>query len=162
VRYLRAETQYVFFFLLSLFVLLTDQATKYLILNNLRLHEEIPVTSFFNIVYARNTGSAFGMFKELGNPFFIAVALLAIIVVIILLIKDEHNRGGFSLILGGAAGNLADRISHGYVIDFLDIHLGRHHWPAFNVADSALTAGVFLLLLRVVVPLKRSPRRPQD
>jgi signal peptidase II len=143
-------------------LLILDQATKYLILDNFRLHEEIPVTSFFNIVHARNTGSAFGMFKELGNPFFIAVALLAIVVVIVLIIKDENNKWGFSLILGGASGNLADRINHGFVIDFLDIHLSRHHWPAFNIADSALTAGVFFLLFRVVFPPEKNSKQPQS
>ncbi|MGC2062066.1 MAG: signal peptidase II [Thermodesulfovibrionales bacterium] len=135
------------FLLLSIFICVADQVTKLMIQGSLHLLEVWQVTTFFNIVYYRNTGSAFGMFKHLGNTFFIIVSCMAIIVVAILMLRDEENRLGLSFILGGAAGNLTDRILHSYVIDFLEVHAGKHYWPAFNIADSALTIGMGLLLI---------------
>jgi signal peptidase II len=142
------------FFLLSLVIVVADQVTKLAIQGGLHLLEVRPVTAFFNIVYYRNTGSAFGMFKHLGNTFFIIVSCLAIIVVVILLLRDKENRLGLAFILGGATGNLADRIAHSYVIDFLEVHAGKHYWPAFNIADSALTIGMGLLLISAWVHRK--------
>ncbi|BCB95784.1 lipoprotein signal peptidase [Dissulfurispira thermophila] len=137
-------------FIIALFVFILDQFTKYLVKSYVSPHEIIRVLSFFNIVYVENIGSAFGMFKSLGNIFFIIVAILAVVFVSIFIIKDEGNRLGFSLILGGAIGNLTDRIVHGYVIDFLDFYVGRLHWPAFNIADSALTVGIFILMINLL------------
>ncbi len=135
---------------ISAAVLVLDQVTKYIIQSKMSLFEVIPVLPFFNIVYVDNTGSAFGMFKSLGNTFFIAVASLAMIVIIVLIIKYGEDRLPLALVLGGAAGNLMDRVTHGYVVDFLDFFVGRHHWPAFNVADSALTAGIAFLFIRTL------------
>ncbi len=135
-------------FLIALAVFLLDQLTKYLIKTYMGPFDVIRIFPFFHIVYVENIGSAFGMFKSLGNVFFIAIALLAMLFVSILVVKDKDNRIVFSLILGGAAGNLADRLIHGYVIDFLDFSAGKHHWPSFNVADSALTVGILLLLYK--------------
>ncbi|MBI3592939.1 MAG: signal peptidase II [Nitrospirae bacterium] len=126
----------VFFFLIALSVFILDQITKYLIKAYVGPLDVIRITPFFNIVYAENVGSAFGMFKSLGNTFFVIVALLAMAVVSILIIRDKDNRLIFSLILGGAAGNLMDRIIYGYVIDFLDVYIGGLHWPAFNIVCS--------------------------
>lgn len=144
------KEKYPIFFVISVAVFVFDQVTKYLIRSHLSLFQAIPVLPFFSIVYIDNTGSAFGMFKGLGNAFFIGIAATAIIVVAALMIKDRNNRLGLSLILGGTAGNLTDRVIHGYVIDFLDFYAGKHHWPAFNVADSALTVGITLLLIKTV------------
>lgn len=138
------------FFAISLTVFVLDQFTKYIIKSYVGPFEVIRVLSFFNIVYAENIGSAFGMFKSLGNTFFIIVAASAVIFVAIIIIKEADNRLGFSLILGGALGNLTDRIVRGYVIDFLDVYAGRYHWPAFNVADSALTVGITLMCIKVI------------
>src|SRR5208337_2725115 len=142
------------FFLISLFIFILDQLTKYFIKTHVGPFEVVRVTSFFNIVYVLNTGSAFGMFKSMGNLFFIIVALSAMVLLSFLIIKDSHNRFPFALILGGAAGNLTDRILLGHVIDFLDFYAGSHHWPAFNVADSALTVGISLLLIKTVFEKK--------
>jgi signal peptidase II len=142
------QRRYVPFFFLAFIVFLLDQATKLLIMKNLTLYEVIRVIPFFNIVYYRNIGSAFGLFKSLGNPFFIAVSAAAIIGISVLIVKDAEDRLGFSLILAGAAGNLADRIIHGYVVDFLEVYAGNFFWPAFNVADSALTIGIAALIVR--------------
>lgn len=143
-------------FLIALVIFILDQFTKYLIKSYVGPYEIIRVLPFFNIVYVENIGSAFGMFKSLGNFFFIAIAVLAVIFVTALIIKDRDNRLAFSLILGGATGNLSDRIIHGYVIDFLDVYVGRRHWPAFNVADSALTIGIFLIALGLFFEYKKT------
>jgi signal peptidase II len=139
---------YALFFLLSLVIFAVDQATKYLVVSRFSLFEAVNILPFFSVVYVRNTGSAFGMFKSLGNAFFIAAAAIAIAVVAVLIVRNREGRFGLSLILGGAAGNMADRLIRGYVVDFLDFYAGGRHWPAFNVADSALTVGIGLLLLQ--------------
>lgn len=143
-------------FVIALIIFILDQFTKYLIKSHVSPYEIIRVLPFFNIVYVENIGSAFGMFKSLGNAFFIVIAALAMVFVTVLIIKDRDNRLSFSLILGGAAGNLADRIIRGYVIDFLDVYAGRFHWPAFNVADSALTIGIFMFALKLFFEHKKS------
>ena len=147
-------SKYAFIIALSVFVL--DQITKLSIKNSIPLHGSIEVLSFLDIVYFENIGSAFGMFKNLGNAFFIAAAVVACIAVSFLIIKDHQNAIGYSLVLGGAIGNLSDRIMHGAVIDFLYFHIGKHYWPAFNVADSALTIGVTLLIISVFFPPRTS------
>jgi len=146
------KTRTTGYFVLALVVFVLDQGTKYLIMKNLNLHQVINTLPCFNVVYYRNVGSAFGMFKGLGNPFFILVSIAAIAVVSVMIFKDGDNTLGFSLILGGAAGNLADRIAHGYVVDFLELYVGNFYWPAFNVADSALTIGIVLLMIKSVWP----------
>ena len=146
------KTRIYVYFGVALLVFVLDQATKYIITNNLKLYQVIKALPSFNIVYYRNIGSAFGMFKSLGNPFFILVSTAAMVAVCIMIVKDGDKRIGRSLILGGAAGNLADRLLHGYVIDFLEVYAGNFYWPAFNVADSALTVGILLLMFKTVWP----------
>lgn len=133
-------------------VFVLDQITKHLIKTNVTPFDVIRVLPFFNIVYAENVGSAFGMFKSLGNAFFVSIASLAAVVITVMIWRDKENRLELSLILGGAAGNLADRIIYGYVIDFLDVHVAGHHWPAFNVADSALSVGTTLMIVKMLLP----------
>jgi signal peptidase II len=144
------QRRYIPFFILALIVFLLDQATKFLVMKDMTLYQVVKVLPSFNIVYYRNIGSAFGLFKALGNPFFISISLAAIVAVAILIVKDSEGRFGFSLILAGAAGNLADRIIHGYVVDFLEVYAGKFYWPAFNVADTALTIGIGFLIFRTV------------
>lgn len=140
----------------ALAVLALDQITKFLIRKVLMLGQRIPVIPhLFDLTYLLNPGAAFGIFAgsspSFRNPFFIAVSLLAIL----LIVYYHHWHGeertlpvyGLGLILGGASGNLLDRLRFGMVIDFLDLHIGRYHWPAFNVADAAITIGVGLMLL---------------
>lgn len=140
------------YFVLAFVVFLLDQGTKYIITKDLHLYQVIKALPFFNLVHYRNVGSAFGMFKGMGNLFFILVSTAAIAAVSIMIVKDNDNGLGFSLVLGGAAGNLADRIAHGYVVDFLEFYLGNFYWPAFNVADSALTAGIVFLIITSIWP----------
>jgi signal peptidase II len=137
-------------YLIALAVLVLDQVTKQLIVSSLGPFDSISVLPFFNIVYAENPGSAFGMFKSLGSTFFITVSLVASGALAFLIWKEEAYRLPYALLLGGAAGNLIDRVRLGYVIDFLDCHVGGLHWPAFNVADSALTIGIGILILALL------------
>ena len=134
-------------FLIVLSVIVLDQITKYLVISFMNPFDSIEVFPLLHIVSVRNTGAAFGMFKGLGSSFFIGISVIAIIFVIWLLIKRAYNYLGLSLVLGGAIGNLMDRILYGNVVDFIDFSVGRFHWPAFNVADSALTIGIIVIFL---------------
>jgi len=129
------------------FILLLDFVTKQFIRTHLGLHQIIPVTPFLNIVHVQNTGAAFGMFASLGRAFFILVAVAASIGILSYMTRKSHHRNILAMILGGALGNLGDRVFLGHVTDFVDLHARGYHWPAFNVADSALTVSIVLLLL---------------
>ncbi len=142
------------YFLLSFLIVLTDQVTKFLARVYIDAFETIKIFPFLQLVSVRNEGAAFGMFRGLGNSAFIAVSALAIIVVFLLLLKGKEDGWALSLILGGAAGNLIDRIVFKKVTDFVDVFAGRFHWPAFNVADSALTIGLIVLLLNTFLKQK--------
>lgn len=132
---------------LFLFTLLSDQLSKLFVVNNLHLGESINVFSFFNIVRVQNRGVTFGLLSGTLQP----VVLIALSLVVVWFLmdyaqKNKNYRLPISLIIGGAVGNIIDRIVYKSVIDFLDFHLGSYHWPAFNIADSAIVIGVFVLL----------------
>ncbi|HKZ56572.1 MAG: signal peptidase II [Nitrospirota bacterium] len=139
--------RFKYVFLISLIIIVLDQITKHLVLKYMNPFESIEIFPFLHIVSVRNTGGAFGMFKSVGSTLFIAVSVMAIIFVIWLLIRTKEGYFGLSLILGGAIGNITDRLRYGWVVDFIDFSIGKFHWPAFNVADSALTIGVIVVLL---------------
>ena len=124
-----------------------DQATKYLANNFISPSMPVDILPFLNLVNVRNTGTAFGMFRSLGNNTFIIISIIAIAFIFFLLIKGKEDPLGLSLILGGAIGNLIDRLFYGSVIDFIDVFVGRFHWPAFNIADSSLTIGIIIIFL---------------
>lgn len=133
-------------------VILLDQVSKWAIVQYIKLYETIPVIPhFFNLVHTRNRGMAFGIMNRPDFSFGFYLLAGASIGAIVLLVfwflsLDEQDKGlekGIALILGGAIGNLIDRIRLGAVIDFLDLYLGSYHWPAFNVSDSAITIGAF-------------------
>jgi len=146
-----------------------DQWSKQLVRENLALHEAREVIpGFFNLVHIENTGVAFGLFAGLAAPlrhvFFLAVALAA---VVILFFAFRHfvTQGrvfahALGLIGGGAVGNLVDRVRLGAVTDFLDLYVKGFHWPAFNLADSAITVGVALFLVGGLVGKEHRPPRP--
>lgn len=137
---------------LALGILIIDLATKYWVESRLTLGEHIPLTGFFNLVLAYNKGAAFSFLSnESGwqRWFFSTIAAGASLLIIWLLRKHTTNTlfcVALSLILGGALGNLYDRITLGHVVDFLDFYINNHHWPAFNVADSAISIGAVLLV----------------
>ena len=134
-------------------LILVDQLTKLAVLARFQLGESLPLTSFFNLVLVYNPGAAFSFLADAGGwqKWFFVVLALAISgwIVHMLLAHPEQKRQNFalSLILGGAIGNVIDRVMYGAVVDFLDFHVAGWHWPAFNVADSAITMGAVLLVL---------------
>ena len=128
--------------------LVLDLVSKYYADTLIEPYEPVEVTPFFNLVNVENTGAAFSMLSSMGNTFFITIAILAIAFIIYLLMKTKESPLALALILGGAIGNLTDRLYYGHVRDFLDFHAWGWHWPAFNVADSALTVGLALLLIQ--------------
>lgn len=133
-------------------VLAVDQITKAWMLAAFHLHESRPVTSFFNLVLVMNPGASFSFLADAGGWqqwFFIALALAVSAWLIVLIRRHAQERlmpAALSLVLGGALGNVIDRLRFGAVVDFLDFHLAGWHWPAFNVADTAISVGVILLL----------------
>lgn len=142
-------------FLLSALTLALDQASKLLVKHTMQLHEGIPLLPFFNLVYVHNTGAAFSFLHDAGGWqrwFFVVVSAGASVAVAIWLLRlpgrQPWQAAALALIVGGALGNCIDRLLYGYVIDFLDFYVGAWHWPAFNVADSAITAGVGILLVQ--------------
>ena len=138
---------------LSLLALILDQASKLAIDANMPLYQSIPLLPSFNLTYVHNTGAAFSFLSTAGGWqrwFFAGLALVVSIGITVWLTR-LHNQErllavALSLILGGAIGNLIDRVAYGYVIDFLDVYYGSWHWPAFNIADAAITVGVGLML----------------
>ena len=137
---------------LSALVVVLDRVTKLAVLRTFTLHESVEVTPFFNMVFVYNRGAAFSFLSDAGGwqrELFIAIALAAAVWIAWLLRKHPSQTLfclALSLILGGALGNVIDRVLYGAVVDFLDFHLFGWHWPAFNVADMAISCGAVLLV----------------
>ena len=137
---------------LSAIVVAFDLYTKHLVQSALAYGEHVVVTGFFDLVLYHNEGAAFSFLAAAGGwqrVFFSAIAVIASVIILRLLLKHPQQKLfclALSLILGGALGNLYDRVTLGYVVDFLFFHYQSWYWPAFNVADSAITVGVLLLL----------------
>ncbi|MDI6864752.1 signal peptidase II [Thermodesulfovibrio yellowstonii] len=134
--------------ILIFLIIFIDQMTKYLAIKFLAPDGVVKLLPFLNLVYVENTGTAFGMFKFLGSGFFIFISLFAIGFLVYMYFKDSKNWFIYYLIIAGALGNIIDRLIYGYVIDFIDLHLKNLHWPAFNVADSAISIGIILFLYK--------------
>jgi len=152
------------YLLIGLGILVLDQATKGLVASRLAFGEAVHLTSWFSIVHWQNRGGVWGTFQELPGgtaaALFLVLPLLAVAVLLYLFFRSDRapDRILFSMILGGASGNLLDRIRLGAVIDFLDFHLpGGPSWPAFNVADAALSTAIAILLF---LTLRRPPKEP--
>ena len=147
---------------LAVIIIIADQFTKTLILGYYKLGDSTYVTSFFNMVRVHNTGAAFSFLANAGGWqrwFFTGIGAVATIFIIWML-RSHHAQKLFSFalacILGGAIGNVVDRLLHGYVVDFLDFHVGGWHWPAFNIADSAIFIGAACLILDEILRVKKS------
>ena len=138
---------------LALVIALADQGTKQFIGALLAPRETRAITGFFNLVLVYNRGAAFSFLSDASGwqrEFFSGVALVASAVIATLLWRKSGDRlfcAGLTLVLGGALGNLWDRVALGHVVDFLDVHAFGYHWPAFNLADSAISVGAALLIL---------------
>ena len=139
---------------LSILALVLDQWSKLSVDASMDLYESIAIMPYFNLTYVRNTGAAFSFLSEAGGWqrwFFAAMAFIASISITVWLYRLKKHETllaiALALVLGGAVGNLIDRVLYGYVIDFLDVYYETWHFPAFNIADSAISLGVFLMLL---------------
>jgi signal peptidase II len=144
----------IHYLMITAAVILLDLWTKWLVVRRIDLHEAIPIVpNLFQLVHVRNTGAAFGIGANADSrliPLLLnggAIAVFCVVVVYALrsAVTDRMLQTGLHLILGGAIGNLLDRFRFGYVVDFLDVYVRGHHWPAFNVADSAICIGIALL-----------------
>ena len=140
-------------------ILLTDQWTKHVVQQRLPLYQRVEVIQgFFNVTHVRNSGGAFGIFggdkSGLGGFLFVAVSVVAIGIIIFLFLKVKEGEGhlslSLSLVLSGDMGNLIDRIRYGEVIDFLDFYVSSYHWPAFNIADTAICFGIGLMAVELL------------
>jgi len=139
----------------ALLVIVLDQVSKWALMNFLRVYESVPVTPFFNLVHVRNRGMAFGILNradfDLGFFLLVSASLAAAVLLLVWFFKLREGETrivpGLAMILGGALGNLMDRLRFREVVDFIDLHAGSYHWPAFNVADSAITVGAFWVAL---------------
>ena len=141
--------------LIAVAVVVVDQATKAVVASSMMLHESIPLLPFFALTYVRNTGAAFGVLgaapSSVRLPLFLGVTVVAAGALVSFLRRTPPDHrwliGALGAILGGALGNLVCRVRFGEVVDFLDLHWGDLHWPRVNVADSAITIGVTLVLV---------------
>jgi len=146
-------------FLISVAVIALDRLTKWIIAQRLSLHDGVQVIpGFFRIIRTENRGAAFGLFADSPSEWkvglLILFSLIALLIVSALLWKNSHSMSttgiGLALILGGAIGNLWDRVVSGHVVDFLLFYVGQYQWPAFNLADSAIVAGAGLLVFEIL------------
>ena len=137
----------------ALAIVAADQLTKALVLARFAPGERLEVTGFLNLVLAFNKGAAFSLLAQAPGwqtPVLVAIALAAAAILSALIVRNLHKRllcTGLALVLGGALGNLVDRLRLGHVVDFVDLHVAGWHWPAFNVADSGITVGAAILIL---------------
>ncbi len=158
-----------FHFLIAALVVVLDRASKWVVGHNVALHDSLTVVpGFFHLTHVENPGAAFGLFSDSPSEWKVAVlilfSLIALVVVSALLWKNSHAMTttgvGLALILGGALGNLWDRLLAGHVVDFLDFSLGGYHWPAFNAADSAIVLGALLLVSEILFAKPAEGKKP--
>ena len=138
---------------LSVLTIILDQCSKLAVDGLMQLYESIPVMPYVNLTYVHNTGAAFSFLSDAGGWqrwFFAGLAALISVTITVWLVRLKQHETllavALALVLGGAVGNLIDRLAYGYVIDFIDVYYQTWHWPAFNIADSAITIGVVLMI----------------
>lgn len=157
----KAGSGWVLWIGIAVLIVVLDQLTKVLVMGRFQHGDVLPLTSFFNLVRVHNPGAAFSFLSDAGGWqrwFFTALGVVAALVMAWMLRSHPGQRlfcWAISLILGGAVGNVIDRLLHGHVIDFLDFFWGRWHFPAFNLADSAITLGAVLLILDELLRVRR-------
>ena len=150
-----SNKRFVVWIVLAALVIVADQATKWAIVQWVDLYQKVPINSFINLTHQRNTGAAFSFLADAGGWqrwFFIVLAssVSAVIAVWLWRIRKERQTilaAGLALVLGGAIGNLIDRVKHGYVTDFIQVWFGDWAYPSFNVADAGITVGAALLII---------------
>src|SRR5438105_9827945 len=153
------QTMCSFHLLIALSVVVLDRLAKWVVARNIALHDSIQVIpDFFRITHVENRGAAFGLFADSPSQWKIATlvvfSVVSLLIISALLWKNSHSMSttgiGLALILGGAVGNLWDRLVSGHVVDFLLFYIGQYQWPAFNVADSAIVIGAGLLVFEIL------------
>jgi len=159
--------RYLLWLALAGVLLVLDLWTKHLASQNLELFRPVPVTAWLNLTLAHNEGAAFSLLADAGGWqrwFFTAVALIVSGVLLVWLKRLPNSARllpvAIVMVLAGALGNMIDRIRHGYVVDFIDVHYQGWHWPAFNIADMVIVTGVILLLLEGFIPRRVTPAGP--
>jgi len=154
----------LFLVLISGSTIALDQLTKLQVQKHFSLHESLPILEgFFSLTYILNPGAAFGFLADQGETFraifFLVVSVIALGLLASFFRQTPEDEplalGAISLLFGGAIGNLIDRVRLGEVVDFLDFYIGQHHWPAFNVADSAITVGISFLMIHLFLEKKQ-------
>jgi signal peptidase II len=159
----------IYTFLIAFAVLLLDRYTKWVVAQHVSLHDSITVIKrVFYITHVENRGAAFGIFNDSPSPWKIGLLVLfsvvALVIVSALLWRSSHSMTasavGLSLILGGALGNLWDRLLSGRVVDFLLVYIGSYEWPAFNLADSAIVVGAGLLVFEILFTKESATEKP--
>ena len=161
------KQKYWVLLIVCFWILFVDQWTKYAVQQKLALYQKVEVINgFFNLIHVRNTGGAFGIFGGekggLGSWLFVVVTLIAIGCILFLFIRLRERETtlflSLSLVLSGAIGNFIDRLRYGEVVDFLDFYLNSYHWPAFNIADSAICLGIGLMALELLIRDRRKQK----
>ncbi|WP_218352651.1 signal peptidase II [Alteromonas lipotrueiana] len=149
------------FLWVSVVVFALDQWSKYAVLGAMDLYQSVQIAPFFNLTYVHNYGAAFSFLHDAGGWqrwFFTGIAALVSALILWWLKNTPREQTllpvAYTLVLGGALGNVYDRLVHGYVIDFLDFYVGQWHWPAFNLADSAIFMGAVLLIIDMLTAKK--------
>ena len=144
---------------LSALVIAVDQVSKQLVVNYLSLFDRIPLFDWLNLTLMHNTGAAFSIFRGATPWFFVALSVLVSIGILVWMRRHPHGErlvaASLALILGGALGNAIDRATRGFVVDFIDFHIQGWHYPAFNIADSAIVIGAILLGLDMLWPRRK-------
>jgi len=149
-------------YLTAIIVIIADQITKFWIIDKIMLPPRIiTINEYFNIVLTWNNGISFGLFNNDNKINALVISSIAIVIILFLirlLSKAETKKLniGFGLIIGGAVGNIVDRSIYGAVMDFLDLHIGTYHWPAFNIADSSITIGAIILIVDSLFSQKKN------
>jgi signal peptidase II len=155
--------------LITLFVVLLDRATKLLVARDIVLHNSIQIIPrFFYLTHLENRGAAFGLFADSHSQWkaglLVLFSIVALVIVSAMLWRSRHSMAttgiGLAMIMGGAIGNLWDRLFSGKVVDFLLFYIGSYEWPAFNVADSAIVIGAGLLLVEILFAKSPAPQQP--
>jgi signal peptidase II len=141
-------------------VILVDQITKQLVVRNMKWYDVVPLLPHLNLVYMKNTGAAFSMMSDASPVLFVLLGVGVSIAILFWLRRHPRDQQivavALSLIMGGALGNVIDRVTRGHVVDFVDFYIGNWHFAAFNVADSAITCGAALLILDMLLDIRRS------
>lgn len=150
----------VYWLWLSAVIIFADQVTKQLVVRNLGWYDVVPVAPHLNLVHLKNTGAAFSMMSNMPPAFFVLLGCGVSLGIFLWLRRNPRGQGlvavALALILGGALGNVIDRVTRGHVVDFIDFYVGNWHFAAFNVADIAISFGAGFLILDMLLDIKRT------